>query len=111
MTPTEPEVPEVDVDEARRLVDEDGALLLDVRTESEWNDGHAEGAVWIPITEIETRREELPGDRLIVAICGSGPRSARVTAALLAWGYDAVNVSGGSKAWQAAGHPVVGTIA
>jgi rhodanese-related sulfurtransferase len=99
-------VPEVDVEEAKRRFDA-GAVLLDVRTEDEWDAGRAAGAVWIPMGEIQARQDELPTDQPIVVICRSGARSGRVTAALTGAGYDAANVAGGMQAWEAAGLGVV----
>lgn len=99
-------VPEVDIAEAKRLVDA-GALLLDVREHDEWNAGHAPDAKHIPLGEVQRRSDELPEDRDVVAICGMGGRSARATEALLRQGYRVVNVAGGMKAWAAAGYPVV----
>ena len=104
MTP--PEVHHLDAAESRRRV-EAGALLLDVRNPTEWQAGHADGAAWIPMTELAERQEELPTDREIVVICKTGSRSAQVAQALVAAGYEAVNVAGGSEAWQAAGFPIV----
>jgi rhodanese-related sulfurtransferase len=101
-----PEVRHVDAVESKRKVDT-GALLLDVRNPDEWQAGHAEGAAWIPMRELAERQEELPTDRDIVVICKSGGRSAQVAQALVAAGYEAVNVAGGSEAWQAAGFPIV----
>lgn len=104
MTP--PDVDHVDPTEGRRRVDA-GALLLDVRNPDEWHAGHAEGAAWIPMGELAERQEELPTDREIVVICKTGARSAQVAKALVAAGYGAVNVAGGSEAWQAAGLAIV----
>ena len=101
-------VPEVSAEEGHRLV-EAGALLLDVRETDEWEAGHAPGATWIPLGEIQTRVGELPRDARIVAICRSGARSNAVTAALIGAGYDAVNVDGGMRAWAAEDYPVVAT--
>ena len=70
-------VPEVDVEEAKRRFDA-GAVLLDVRTEDEWDAGRAAGAVWIPMGEIQARQDEIPTDQPIVVICRSGARSGRV---------------------------------
>ncbi len=106
MTAPPPDVPHVDPAEGKRRVDA-GALLLDVRNPDEWQAGHAEGAAWIPMREIAERQDELPTDREIVVICKTGGRSARVTQALVAAGYDAANVAGGGEAWQAAGLPIV----
>jgi rhodanese-related sulfurtransferase len=67
--------------EAHRLV-ADGAFLLDVRTPGEFSPGHAEGAVNIPISQLEGRLSELPRDRIIITYCASGARS-RAAATLL----------------------------
>jgi rhodanese-related sulfurtransferase len=56
--------------------------------------------------EISTRLDELPRDRQIVAICRSGGRSRAVAEALGGAGFDAVNLAGGMRAWEAAGLPV-----
>lgn len=100
------DVDHIDPGEGKRRVDA-GALLLDVRNPDEWQAGHAEGAAWIPMGELAERQEELPTDREIVVICKTGGRSAQVAKALLAAGYGAANVAGGSEAWQAAGMPIV----
>lgn len=104
--PETSEIPEVDVDEARRRVDA-GAFLLDVRELDEWHAGHAPDATFLPMGQVTAERDRLPRDRPILAICRSGGRSGRVTAALVSWGYDAANVAGGMQAWAAAGHGVV----
>ncbi len=57
--------------------------------------------------QLRKRHAELPRDRPIVVICRSGGRSAAVTGALRAAGFDAVNLAGGMCAWAAAGLPVV----
>jgi rhodanese-related sulfurtransferase len=100
------EVAAVDADQGNALVEE-GALLLDVREPDEWGAGHAPAAVHVPMKEVQARQLELPKDRRIVAVCRSGGRSAAVTEALNAWGYDAVNLGGGMHAWEAAGLPIV----
>ena len=99
-------VPEVDVTQARRRI-ADGALLLDVREDDEWIAGHAPEAQHVRMGVVPDARDRLPGDRPILAICRSGARSARVTAALLTWGFDAANVAGGMQAWAGAGFDVV----
>jgi len=81
------------------------AFVLDVREPSEWVAGHAEGAVHIPMNQVPAPLDELP-DSEIVVICKSGGRSAQVTQFLLAQGRRAVNLAGGTKAWQAAGRPM-----
>lgn len=104
------DVPEIGPHDCRVRI-ESGAFLLDVRNADEWTAGHATDAVWIPMDEIEQRRDELPTDREIVVICKSGGRSAAVTEALRSWGHDAVNLAGGSLAWKAEGLPFEGDVA
>jgi len=98
-------VPEVSAVDA-----ESGAtsqVLLDVRNADEWEAGHAPGAQWIPLGELEQARFKLPMNRRIVCVCRVGGRSARATESLSEWGFDAVNMTGGMKAWEEAGLPVV----
>jgi rhodanese-related sulfurtransferase len=103
---SDPAIPEVDADEARARADS-GAVILDVREAEEWQAGHVDGALWIPMGEVTARQEELPRDQALVVICRSGARSGKVVQALVQAGYDAVNVAGGMRAWDAAGHPFV----
>ncbi|MDO7882045.1 rhodanese-like domain-containing protein [Salinibacterium soli] len=99
------DLPEIDVDAAIAAV-EKGAVLVDVREQHEWDSGHAPSAILLPLSEIGNRLDDVPEGEILV-ICHSGMRSARVTAALLELGHEAVNVAGGMVAWQAAGGPVV----
>ncbi|MER5220359.1 MULTISPECIES: rhodanese-like domain-containing protein [Streptomyces] len=89
----------------------DGAFLLDVREDDEWQAGHAAGALHIPISEFVARYGELteaaPQDGRIHVICRSGSRSAQVAMYLVQQGIDAVNVDGGMQVWAATGRPVV----
>lgn len=89
----------------------DDDFLLDVREDDEWQAGHAEGALHIPLSEFTARYGELteaaPQDGRIHVICRSGGRSAQVTMYLVQQGIDAVNVDGGMQAWSAAGRAVV----
>lgn len=85
------------------------AVVLDVRETDEWEAGHIEGAVHIPLGEVPARLDELPdADRLIV-VCRSGRRSAQAVAWLSRNGYDAANLEGGMGAWADAGRPMVST--
>jgi DMSO/TMAO reductase YedYZ molybdopterin-dependent catalytic subunit/rhodanese-related sulfurtransferase/glyoxylase-like metal-dependent hydrolase (beta-lactamase superfamily II) len=97
--------PQVSARAARTLVDT-GAVLLDVREPDEWSEGHAPGALHIPMGDVQARLGELPADPRIVVVCRSGGRSRAITDALRARGYNAVNLTGGMCAWTAAGLPV-----
>jgi rhodanese-related sulfurtransferase len=83
------------------------AVLLDVRNQDEWDAGHAPNAEFCPLPELETMRFKLPMNRQIICICRSGVRSEKAAAELINMGFNAVNMTGGMKAWAAAGHPVV----
>ncbi|HEX4056894.1 MAG TPA: rhodanese-like domain-containing protein [Galbitalea sp.] len=85
----------------------DGAWLLDVREQDEWDAGHAPSANLIPMGQLMDRIDEVPDDAEVLVICHSGYRSWVVTKALVAAGYDAVNVAGGMEAWESAGGVVV----
>lgn len=99
-------VPTVGVDEVAQA-----DFLLDVREDDEWQAGHAEGALHVPMSQFAARYGEVteaaPQDGRINVICRSGGRSAQVAMYLVQQGMDAVNVAGGMEAWAAAGRPVV----
>lgn len=96
---------EVDVREAHRAAEAGEALLLDVREPEEWAQGHAAAAVHVPMSRL--RRDSVPRERPVLAICHLGGRSAAVAQALGQLGYDVRNVAGGMDAWEAVGLPVV----
>lgn len=79
-------------------------VLIDVREPFEHASANIDGAILIPMGEILSRLAEVPTDHPVVVQCQSGGRSARVTAALRAKGYDAVNLAGGIQAWKRAGY-------
>ena len=83
------------------------AQLVDVRSDMEWNDGHAPNAIHIPMEQIPARFGELDLDSDIYLICRSGGRSAQVGQWLEQNGIDTVNVSGGMIDWEHAGRPIV----
>lgn len=88
-----------------------GALLLDCREDGEWDAGHIDGAVHIPMSEIPARLKYGPGElqpeRHVVVICKVGSRSAHVAAWLNNNGFDAVNLEGGMLAWASAGRTMI----
>ncbi len=84
----------------------DNEPLLDVRERDEWDRGHAPRAILISLHELADRLDDLPPARPLHVICRSGGRSARAVELLRSRGIDAVNVTGGMLAWQAAGRPM-----
>lgn len=98
---------EVRVDEAR-LLQGNGAFVLDVREPDEWAAGHIEGATLIPLGQLTSRAGEVPADRVVVVVCRSGSRSAEGRDILRAAGLErATSMAGGINDWIAAGLPVV----
>ena len=85
----------------------EGAILLDVREQSEWSAGRAPKARHIPLSQLGGRMRELPRDAAILTICRSGARSSRAAHQLRTAGFTVVNVSCGMSAWQRSGLPVV----
>lgn len=75
----------------------EGALLVDVRTQEEFDGGHLEGALLIPVDEIVSRASELGDDknRAIVLYCRTGNRSGQAKRALEELGYTNVMNAGG----------------
>ena len=96
---------EMTVDELKQWRDSNHPhFLVDVREPFEHASASIEGATLIPMGEILQKLDQLPTDRTIVVQCQSGGRSARVTAALRAKGFDASNLAGGIIAWKRAGY-------
>ena len=93
--------------EADTLVGE-GALLLDVREDWEWDAGHAPTARHVPLGQLPEEVDDLPRERRFVLVCRSGHRSAQATLFLVGAGFSATNLEGGMQAWAAAGLPVEG---
>ena len=97
---------EIDVGRAHRMY-EQGALFLDVRSLSEWEQGHIAGSLLIPLDDLPDRIDELPTDRDIVVVCRSGRRSREGAQTLRDAGFDRVTcMQGGIEAWFSAGYPV-----
>lgn len=83
-------------------------VVVDVREPFEWDEGHIEGALHLPMGESVTRKAEVPGERPKAAVCSGGLRSSTVISALSREGVtNWYNVSGGMTAWLKAGYPTV----
>jgi rhodanese-related sulfurtransferase len=82
-------------------------VVLDVREDDEWEAGHVEGSVHIPLRQLGVRFAEVPTTGQTLVVCRVGSRSAQATAYLVQQGVDAVNLAGGLAAWAAARRPLV----
>jgi sulfur-carrier protein adenylyltransferase/sulfurtransferase len=99
---------QVDIDEARRMLDQPGTVLIDVRESDEWRQGHVPQAVGIPRGFLELRIEEKVPDRKtpVILQCASGTRSLLAARALSELGYENLsNLTGGFNAWKDRGLP------
>ena len=92
----------ISAEEARGMMDgAEDFVLLDVRTEAEFNEGHIEGAILIPDFKITERVEDEVADKdaLIFVYCRSGGRSAGAAKAMVEMGYTRVYDMGGILGW------------
>ena len=99
----------VNVQGFSELIADTNVVILDVRTASEFAEGHIEGAINIDQAEsdfIEKAKSTLPKDKKIAIYCRSGRRSANAAGRLAVEGYQCVNLKGGILAWKEAKMPV-----
>jgi len=99
------ETREISRDEARKLIEE-GAQLVDVRADHEWEAGRVAGAVHLPLDELAGRAQEIDRERPVVLYCRGGNRSTMATDALAEAGFDAAKLSEGIVGWAAAELPL-----
>ncbi len=114
-TPTESDVPttenslpaEINTATGYQMF-QDGAFLLDVRTQPEWEEYHIDGATMVVLDELESRVSEVPFDQEVIIICNSGNRSQVARDILLQAGHTQVtSIAGGIQGWMSAGHDVI----
>lgn len=99
---------EVSPSEAVMLANREHAMILDVREDAEFANGHIPEARHIPLGQLLSRAGELNAwkDKPIVVNCQSGMRSATACALLRKQGFTKIfNLGGGFAAWQAAKLP------
>ena len=99
-------LPEIDLNALETLL-ADGIVLIDVREDDEYTDGHVSTAVHIALSTVPDRVAEVPSDGPVYVICALGGRSARAAEFLRAQGIDAINVAGGTQGWIDSGRSVV----
>jgi rhodanese-related sulfurtransferase len=98
--------PKITPAELQQAMKQDGFVLLDVRPVVEYQAGHLPGATSIPIFELESRLDELPEDKTIVAYC-RGPYCEYADQAmelLASQGWSVARLEEGVAEWQEAGY-------
>jgi rhodanese-related sulfurtransferase len=100
------------VEEAKRMIESESeaVLLLDVRTTEEYNSGHIEGALSIPLLELRNRAAELNTSAKIIIYCADGSASTIASDLLIESGFEGVyNMLDGLNAWDERDYAVVST--
>ncbi len=75
-------------------------LILDVRQQTEYRQGHIKGAQLIPLMELNKRTHEVRSETLVVTVCHTGRRSAQAARLLRSSGFTARNMVGGMAQWK-----------
>jgi rhodanese-related sulfurtransferase len=99
------ETREISREQVRKLVEE-GAQLIDVRADHEWEAGRIAGAEHLPLAELAGRTGELDKGRPVVVYCRGGNRSTMAADALSDAGFEAVKLSEGIVGWEEEGLPL-----
>jgi rhodanese-related sulfurtransferase/glyoxylase-like metal-dependent hydrolase (beta-lactamase superfamily II) len=87
---------------AEQRAEAEPLVVLDVRTEQEWQTAHIAGSLNIPLQHLRERLDDVPRDRQVVVHCGSGYRSAIAVSILQQYGIATpVDMVGGMGAWEA----------
>ncbi|PTD96122.1 rhodanese-like domain-containing protein [Pseudothauera lacus] len=95
--------------EATMLINREDAVVIDVREQAEFAQGHIPNARHIPFSELESRKNELEKLRglPLILCCASGARSGNAIATLKKAGFEKLfNLRGGIFEWEKAGQPL-----
>ncbi|MCX6141334.1 MAG: rhodanese-like domain-containing protein [Candidatus Kapabacteria bacterium] len=98
----------INVNEAKVMIDKGGVVVVDVRTPDEFNGGHLKNAKSMNVNDVkfEANIQALDKNKPVVVYCAVGGRSARAADIMAQKGFKNVyNVSGGYNAWSSAGLP------
>jgi len=105
-----PEIMLISVDESYEFFYDEDYIFLDVRSLEEYKQVHIEGAILIPVSELEDRLDEIPRDKHIIVYCdGAGcSRSGKAAVILVDNGFEEVyDMTGeGILEWQSKGYPI-----
>jgi hydroxyacylglutathione hydrolase len=98
---------ELKLDDVRKLMDEGGYDIVDVREDWEWNKGHVPGARHVVLNSLLSNPMAAKFRDKTIFVCLTGDRSSVASEMAVALGVkDVVNFRGGTKAWKDAGLPL-----
>jgi len=106
---TRPAVKQINIEQFDKLRQENGNVVLDVRTAQEFNQGHVPGALNIDISDPQFKKkiEALDKSKTYLVHCARGVRSARATKIMAPLGFaEILDYHGGFDEWRKAGKPV-----
>jgi rhodanese-related sulfurtransferase len=90
----------VSTDDAKKLIEDNEVIVLDVRTPEEFQGGHIPNAILIPLQELENRLTEIDKEKSYLVVCRSGNRSAQASEILSNNGFSTIyNMTGGMNNW------------
>lgn len=89
------------------ITNDEDYIILDVRTQDEYNEGHLDKALLIPVDDLEKVVDKLPKEKPIIVYCRSGVRSRKAAEILVENGFSEVYDMGGILDWQKEGFPVI----
>lgn len=91
----------ISAEDAKVIMDSEDVIILDVRTQEEYNGGHIENALLLPVTDIKDKADGILTDKdaKILVYCRSGNRSAAASKELISMGYTNVYDFGGISSW------------
>src|SRR4051794_31017412 len=95
-------MPEIAATDAKQKI-EDGAQLIDIRTDVEYEAGHIPGSRHIPLADVPRQSEDFDREKPVILYCRAGNRSGPAADAFAASGFDAYSIEGGLAAWDEAG--------
>lgn len=99
----------ISVEKAKEMIDNGGVVIVDVREQDEYNSGHIDGAILLPLGEIKKDAGSVLKDKdaTILVYCRSGVRSAKGAKQLASMGYTNIYDIGGINSWKDKGYKVV----
>ena len=98
---------EVTTEQTAQALTENGAQVIDVREQYEWDEGRIEGALHIEMERLASNADKIDRERPVIFHCRLGARSAMAAQAFRSAGYDAYSMAGGILQWANEFRPMV----